>query len=198
MRTIEQRNKSFFNKLAKYYDSSLFRSLNKKFPEKIIKLVNIKPNSKILDAGCGTGNLLYLLLKQKKNLNLIGIDISPEMLKIAKRKLKGKTKFMLMPVEKINEKNKFDYIFSVDAFHHYSSQEKAMANFYMALKKNGKLIVVDFDFSFLFNKIFHWLEPGNSRMHSAIQMKEIFRKKGFRDIKQKKIGWFSWLTIGRK
>ena len=118
MRTIEQRNKSFFNKLAKYYDSSLFRSLNKKFPEKIIKLVNIKPNSKILDAGCGTGNLLYLLLKQKKNLNLIGIDISPEMLKIAKRKLKGKTKFMLMPVEKINEKNKFDYIFSVDAFQH--------------------------------------------------------------------------------
>ncbi len=198
MKTIEQRNKIFFDKIARIYDSFLFRSLNKSPPEKIIKLIKVKENSKILDAGCGTGSLLYQLLQQKKNLKLFGIDISPEMLKIAMQKLKGNANLMQMPVEKIKDKGKFDYILSINAFHHYSSHEKAMKNFYRALKKNGRIMVVDFDFGFLLNKIFHWLEPGNNKMHSAFQIKELFEANEFKDIRQEKIGWFSVLSIGRK
>ena len=57
------------------------------------------------------------------------------MLEIAKKKLGNKAKLNLIPIEKINYKTKFDYIFSTEAFHHYEDQKKAMKNFYFALKK---------------------------------------------------------------
>ena len=128
MEKLEQKNKKFFNKIAKYYDRGIFKAWNRKTEKKTIEIANIKKNSRILDAGCGTGNLLMLL--QKKNLKLYGIDISEEMLKIARKKLENKAKLKLIALENIKFRNNyFDYIFSVDAFHHYSNYDLVMENF---------------------------------------------------------------------
>lgn len=52
--------------------------------EAIIDLVKIKPRS-ILDLGTGTGCLIITLLTQFPKASALGIDISPEALKIAKK-----------------------------------------------------------------------------------------------------------------
>lgn len=193
-----QKNKEFFNKFAENYDNKLFKKWIKRIREKIITEARIKNNSKILDAGCGTGELLKLLPLQK-NLKLYGIDVSDKMLEVAKGKLKNKVNLKLSSVENVNFKNNyFDYVFSEDAFHHYANYEIVMKNFYRILKKNGKLVVADFDFGFILNKIFHFLEPGNNKMHSKKQFIELFKKYGFKKIKQKKISFIHVLTIGEK
>lgn len=198
--SLEEKNKRFFNKMAKHYDVRLFKNWRIKIIKKIIKIADIKNKSCILDAGCGTGEFLAFLFEihKNKNLKLYGIDISEEMLKIAGEKLKNKAKLKLSSVEKTNFKNNFDYIFSEDAFHHYSNYDSAMKNFYKLLKKNGKLIIADFDFGFIGNKIFHLIEPGNNKMHSPLEFKKLFREYGFKKIKQIKLGWFYILTIGEK
>lgn len=196
---IEQKNKKFFNKIAKYYDRGIFKGWNKKIEKETIEIANIKRNSRILDAGCGIGNLLMLLQGLKKNLKLYGIDISEEMLRIARKKLKNKAKLKLIALEKINFKdNYFDYIFSVDSFHHYANYDSVMRNFHRVLKKNGRLIVVDFNFGFTGNKIFHAIEPGNNKMHSVSEFRELFKRYKFKNIKQKRIGLFSILIMGEK
>lgn len=194
---VEKENKRFFNGIARIYESFLIRRWSINVQKKTIAYLNIKKNSKILDAGCGTGNLLKILSK-RNDLKLFGIDISEEMLKIAKEKLNEKAKLKLESVQEINFKNKFDYIFSVDAFHHYSEQEKVMKNFYISMKKNGKLIIADLDFGFLLNKFFHSIEPGNTKVLTKNEIKKLFYISGFENIKQKKIGLFSVLTIGKK
>ncbi len=195
---VIETNKKFFDKVADFYDSGILHSWLHKILKKSLKNIVINNNSIVLDAGCGTGNLLFLLEQENKNLSLYGIDISPEMLKIAKRKLGKKAKLKLMQVESLNYKEKFGYIFSSEAFHHYSNQEKAMNNFHNSLKKNGKLIVVDLNFGKVLNWIFHKIEPGNSRMNSAEDFRRLFKDSKFKDINQKKIGLFVIMTTGEK
>jgi len=194
-----QKNKKFFNKFAGSYDIKIFKKWQESIRKKIIKEVAVKRNSKILDTGCGTGELLKQLLLEKKNLKLYGIDVSDKMLEVAGRKLNNKANLKLSSVEKMDFKNNsFNYVFSEDAFHHYADYDLAMKNFYIILKIKGKLVVADVDFGFVLNKVFHFLEPGNNKMHSKKEFIELFKKYGFKKIRQKKINLIQVLTIGEK
>jgi len=131
-------------------------------------------------------------------LRLYGIDISPKMLAIAKKKLGNKAKLNLTPAEKLNYKNKFDYIFSTEVFHHFYDQRIAMKKFYNALKNNGRLIIVDLNFGITLNWIFHEIEPGNSKMNSKKEFYVLFKKYRLRNIQQKRLGLFIIITVGKK
>ena len=73
-----------------------------------------------------------------------------------------------------------------------------MKNFYGALKKGGNLIIADFSLGRLGNWFFKHFEPANSRMYLSHEFKELFEKHSFKDIKQKRAGFFSILTLGKK
>ena len=76
-----------FSKYAKIYD--LFNK-NKNYKKeinyllKLIKSLNLKNLKDLLDVGCGTG--LHAAYLKKKKFNVCGVDISNEMLRIAKKK----------------------------------------------------------------------------------------------------------------
>ncbi|MEK6872451.1 MAG: class I SAM-dependent methyltransferase [Nanoarchaeota archaeon] len=197
---LEQTNEKFFDFWSRFYDKKgFFSRFLFNIVYKTIKSINIKQGSKILDVGCGTGNLLYLLERQKKNFKLYGIDISEKMLEVAEKKLNN-VSLIRTSVFNLDKKfkNNFDYIFVVDVFHHIPEQEKTTKKFHRLLKNNGKLIITDFDFGKTFNYIFHVIEPGNSGLNNKKQMKTLFIKSGFFVEKQKKLGLFSIMTVGIK
>lgn len=92
---------------------------------------------KILDAGCGTG---LLAKKLEKYGNVIGVDISPEALKFAKKR---GTKAVLGSVDKLPFKdNSFDVVTSMDVIYHKQVDDnKALLEFYRVLKPGGILIL---------------------------------------------------------
>lgn len=188
-------NLKFFNKVAKFYD--LVNFWFESVILRLLKEVKIKNNSTILDAGCGTGSFLNILSKNK-TLKLYGIDVSRKMLEIAKKKLKDRAKLSLTPVEKIDCKNKFDYIFSIIAMHHYSDQEKAIKNFYQSLKNNGKLIILDVDLGKSLNKIFHRIEPANTKIYSKEEIYGLLKRYKFKNIQQKRSCLLFLLNVGKK
>src|SRR3989338_6794754 len=72
---------------------------------------------------------------------LFGIDISEKMLSVARKKVRY-AHFFKLSVLDINKKfkeNSFDYIFVIDAFHHFPEQEEVMHNFHKILKNRGAL-----------------------------------------------------------
>ena len=117
--------------------------------KKIIKDNLSKPSS-LIDLGCGTGKYSNLLTKLK--LNVVGVDRSKEMLKIAKKKFykNKKLTFVNSNINKINLKKKFDIISAL--FHILSYQTSTtninsfFKNAHSHLKQNGILI---FDFWFI-------------------------------------------------
>ena len=201
-RDIKKENVNLFNKIAKTYDKGIIKRWSLTIQERIISSLKIKSNSKILDIGCGTGNLLVLLSKkneeENKNLELYGIDISQEMLRITKTKLGNKAELKVVSVEKMNYKSKFDCVFSIDAFHHYYNQDLATKKMINSLKNKGRLVIVDIDFGSIFNRIFSKIEPGNNKIASRIEMVKLFKANKLRNISQKKIWFFTFMTIGEK
>lgn len=195
---LKEKNIKTFDRIAEVYDKGIIKKWSLLTQKNAIDSLRIKRNAKILDAGCGTGNLLSILSEKDKSFVLYGIDVSAKMLKAAKAKLKGRAKLRIMPVEKLKDKKKFDYIFSVDAFHHYYDQDKAMKNLFLALKKGGSLIVVDIDFGFVFNAIFHAIEPGNNKIIPHVDMISLFQSRKFHSTRQKKIWYFTFMTVGEK
>ena len=76
-----------YKKLAKSYNFR-FPSYLKVTTDKVAAIANIMPGGRVLDLGCGTGELLFKLAqKYGATGELVGIDVSEEMLKRAKSKL---------------------------------------------------------------------------------------------------------------
>jgi ubiquinone/menaquinone biosynthesis C-methylase UbiE len=137
--------KNFWKNYFKVYDTLNNLLSYKLLLNKVIFLADIKDNEKILDAGCGTGNLYFCL--KKNNINYYGIDNIEEALKKARDKFKNSPKafWSFMDLSK-----KLDFsgdFFDVIIFNNviYSLTEKgrdnALSEFYRVLKPKGRLVI---------------------------------------------------------
>ena len=112
----------------------------------------VKPNSSILDLGCGNGRLLSIL---PDHINYHGLDISASLIKQAKkysenhRKTNQKISFQessLLDLKKIN--HKYDYIFAIASLHHIPSDKyrnQVVQEIYRLLKPAGIFVMTNWD-----------------------------------------------------
>ena len=111
---------------------------------------DIEEGQSVLDVGCGTGNLTYLLAA--KGAIVTGIDINPEMLAIADKKRKELTfsnnvTFNEMGVAELDKfgASSFDAIYCALCFSELSDDERryAMEQILRLLRKDGRFILID-------------------------------------------------------
>ena len=100
-------------------NDSLETAQNNKI-QHIIKKLNIKPNQKVLDIGCGWGSLAIDIAKST-NCEVTGITLSKNQFDYCKKKakelnLENQVTFKLIDYRELNEK--FDRIVSVGMFEH--------------------------------------------------------------------------------
>ncbi|MDX2185241.1 MAG: methyltransferase domain-containing protein [Gemmatimonadaceae bacterium] len=53
----------------------------------VLAAIHVAPQERVLDIGCGTGQLLDRLLAREPTLRCIGVDLTPEMLTVARSRL---------------------------------------------------------------------------------------------------------------
>lgn len=85
-----------------------------------------KENPKILDLGAGTGLLTKYLLEKYRGAEFTLIDLSEEMLKIAKNRFKGNTnfKYVVADYSTYDLVNSFDMVVSSLSIHHLEDEDK--------------------------------------------------------------------------
>lgn len=151
-----------YRKLSKYYDLIYLFKDYKKESEEISKLIlKYKRNEarSLLDVGCGTGlHIKYLKAKYA----CTGLDLNEEMLKIARRNVKG-VRFLQGNMLSLNIKQKFDVItclFSAIGYAKTAEQlRKTLSGFYKHLNLGGICIIDAW-----FDKA-HW-RVGSVHLHS--------------------------------
>lgn len=104
------------NPIKRFFDRTVRYSMFHRF-QKVSKIIEKSNLNKILDAGCGPGWHDILLVKSL-NVNITGIDIAPEMIKIAKnecdkRSLQSNLKFITANILEYNFNEKFELIFAL-------------------------------------------------------------------------------------
>jgi ubiquinone/menaquinone biosynthesis C-methylase UbiE len=134
--------KNIYNKYAKEYSKSMLagRFFNNYIEMPAVKkaIKNIK-GKKVLDVGCSIG--AHSKIFSTKGAKVYGIDISEEMIKIAKsRVLKGN--FRVADMKKLPFKNNtFDLVFYGLSLHYIQDVKQVMKEAYRVLKKKGRLLI---------------------------------------------------------
>lgn len=100
--------------------------------------INLK-DKKILCIGCGTGEECEYFISRGA-LNVIGIDYSPNLIKIAKNNFKN-VEFIIMSANKIKFENScFDFVFSSLVMHYIDDLNNVFSQVSQILKPGGKFI----------------------------------------------------------
>jgi len=98
-------------------------------------------NAKILEIGCGPGNITKYLLYKRPDFKILGIDIAPSMIELAKRN-NPTANFAILDSRKIDEfKTRYDGIICGFCIPYLSQTEshKLIADSYKLLNENGLL-----------------------------------------------------------
>lgn len=132
-----------YRRFARYYDKIYEKFDHKKESEFIKWAVDKhKPNAgqDLLDVACGTGRHAYFL---KNDFKILGVDLNPEMLKIARKKL-PEVEFIEGDMKELDLKQSFDVVICMFSAMNYNTTleelETTLTNFYNHLKEGGVLI----------------------------------------------------------
>jgi ubiquinone/menaquinone biosynthesis C-methylase UbiE len=142
----KNRTKRFFSTVAPQWEG-LKKEVLGNFNLNEVLTERIRDRRSIADLGCGTGELLGLLVKGQYGM-LIGVDASPEMLEQARLKLPDARpiELRLGEVEYLPMKDQeVDTVVMSMVLYHIFQPEKAIHEVFRVLKPGGLFLLADFD-----------------------------------------------------
>ena len=130
----------FFDRCAPTWDAEMIKSDVK--IGKILDNAEVGPDMDVLDVACGTG-VMFDYYMERGVASVTGIDISPEMAKIASEKYAGEPKIRVIcgDVEEYAFGRKFDRIVVYNAFPHFPYPKRLIKTLAGLLKDDGRLTV---------------------------------------------------------
>ncbi|MGS0528363.1 class I SAM-dependent methyltransferase [Zobellia nedashkovskayae] len=108
------------------------------YGKSLIELLAPKSTERILDLGCGSGELTFQIDKLAKS--TVGFDKSSEMIAKANYNFPS-VEFKVVDASDFEVEESFDAIFSNAALHWVVEYKKAISNMYAALNKGGRIVV---------------------------------------------------------
>ena len=101
---------------------------------------------RLLDVGCGPGRLDRLLAAARPELEVVGIDASPDMIVQAGRgPALPNLSFKVATAEDIPFREEFDFAIAVLTFHHWEDADAGLAGVHRALKPGGRFWIFEGD-----------------------------------------------------
>lgn len=144
-RAQKEYNVLWFQKLAPFYD--VIEIFVGHIRKKVANQIDLSPGAKILDMACGTGS--QSIAFAKRGFSVVGIDLSPDMLARAKKKVKEgfDVTFVCQDAAKIPYKDSEFDASSISFGLHDMPEDvgiAVLAEMKRATKRGGKVVIVDY------------------------------------------------------
>ena len=139
----------FSGPMATAYDLLFSFALDSLYKRIARRVIETTPTGKVLDAGCGPGRLAVHLAREAPGLTVTGIDISPDMIALARQRaiatnLTDRLDFQVADVGALPfPDNEFDLVVSTLSLHHWPDPVRGLAEIRRVLKPNGKAYIYD-------------------------------------------------------
>lgn len=160
---------------------------------RIIEELEISPEDKVLDCGCGDGFCLKILSELGKK-NIIGVDLDKKILSFFKSRVSNifiaNSDIYHLPFRS----EYFDKIYSFEVLEHIEDDEMALEEMYRVLKPGGKLVVTvpNSSYPFLWDPL-NWIIGrltgrhlntgiwvGHLRLYNSKEIISMIEKAGFK------------------
>ena len=130
----------FFDRCAATWDADMIK--NDVIIGKILDNAEVEAGMDVLDVACGTG-VMFPYYLERNVASVTGIDIAPEMAKIAAEKFAGVSNVQVIcgDVEEVNFDRKFDRIVVYNAFPHFPKPKRLIKILAGLLKEGGRLTI---------------------------------------------------------
>jgi ubiquinone/menaquinone biosynthesis C-methylase UbiE len=113
--------------------------------DQTLVLMNIQPNDRILDLGCGTGWAARRMARVATAGEVVGLDVADEMLRRAEQSSSAfqNIRYVWGSAEKIPAgDNHFTKVLSVESFYYYADQGKALDELRRVMAPGAKLFIL--------------------------------------------------------
>ena len=154
-----------FDNIAPTYDKLnhiMSFNIDRVWRRRVMRIVRRSKAHKIMDVATGTGDLAIAMAKRVDRTQILGVDLSEEMLAVARRKVEKQGLEERIMLEKGDAEN-LDMVTteSIDAatvafgVRNFENIERGLKEIYRTLKQGGKLVVLEF--SMPKNRLVRWV-----------------------------------------
>lgn len=145
LRREQERQRDYFDRLAAQYDElHLGGRGNRCHRNKILRIhrwLEVQPGQRILEVGVGTG-IHALWLRALCPINYVGVDVSAEMLRVARRRLGSDVELRVCPAESLPfDDGSFDGVFCSGALHHFENRSEAIRELGRVVRPHGRVVL---------------------------------------------------------
>lgn len=183
-------SKNYYDHIAKNFNHTWDGFLSSFFKKFITKNLEISPNAKVLDIGCANGTLLDML-SHKVPLQGTGLDISPEMTKIAKQ-LHPEFEFISGTAQNLPfPEQSYDVMICSASFHHFPDPAHFLKETKRVLREDGRLVIAEiripiYDIRNFYNRhIEKNSTEGDVKVYGQKELLDLFSHAGFEVIQHK-------------
>jgi ubiquinone/menaquinone biosynthesis C-methylase UbiE len=108
----------------------------------------IQPGMRILDVGCGGGQFARRLVDHFADIELVGVDLSPDQVARARSRASGRAQLSFVEGNALDlpfDADTFDLVYSVGSFKHWPDAEQGLRECARVAKKGAPLFVMEGD-----------------------------------------------------
>ena len=157
----------------------------------VLDRMRLAPEDNVLDLGCGAGWLARLIAEQLPEGRVVGIDVSDEMIRRARRNNSGleNTMFVVGEAEEIPwDANFFTRVISIEAAYYWPNPQAALREIYRVLREGGSAwLLINY---YRDNAHAHqWRDALKVPVHllSSAEWAKLFVEAGFSEVKHERI-----------
>jgi SAM-dependent methyltransferase len=135
-------DRSFFDLWSRFYDIPLVqRAAYWPIHDAVVGALAVRPPRRLLDLGCGTGQLADRLQRELRGARVTGCDFSAGMLAQA-RPRNRRVRWVRGDAQRLPfADGSFDAVTTTEAFHWFPNRRRALAECFRVLSPNGRLLI---------------------------------------------------------
>lgn len=145
--SVIQRKSRLFDRWSFWYDNLFPTVFYQVVHQRMLEFVQLPPQAKVLDIGCGTGRFLNRLARHYPDVLGIGLDASPLMLKKARLSIQVRPRLIFIEGRSDRlpfAEGEFEAVFCSISFLHYPDPEAVFREIDRVLKNTGVFHLADY------------------------------------------------------
>jgi ubiquinone/menaquinone biosynthesis C-methylase UbiE len=142
---MDEQLRTEFNEWARAGKGESMERGHRPVGEQAIQLMRVPADARVLDVGCGSGWATRLLAQSAVNGRVTGIDISDEMIRLARDSSRTlpNVDFETASAEQLPfSDHEFTHAFSMESLYYYTNISKALGEIFRVLKAGGLFVAV--------------------------------------------------------